>query len=77
MKKSEIQVSMPMTTFEELNKYKEKYQQLHDELNSCFYTQRFDMGLESSIDFDVIKALNIAKKTLSGKYNGIYINYSV
>ena len=77
MKKSEITVSMPMTTFEELEQYKKKYQELQDELKSCFNTQLVDTAVSSSIDFDVIKALNIAKKTLPVKYNGIYINYSV
>lgn len=77
MKKAEITVSMPMTTFEELVRYKNKYQELQDELKSCFDTKAFDSNLESSINFNVIQAVSIAKKTLPVKYNGIYINYSV
>ncbi len=77
MKKSEIMVSMPMTTFEELEQYKKKYQELQDELKSCFNTQLVDTAVSNSINFDVKKALNIAKKTLSSKYNGIDINCTV
>lgn len=77
MKKSEITISMPMTAFEELEQYKKKYRELQDELKSCFDTKAFDSRLESSINFNVIQALNIAKKTLSVKYNGVYVNYSV
>ena len=77
MKKSEIMVSMPMTTFEELEQYKKKYQELQDELKSCFNTQLVDTAVSNSINFNVEKALNIAKKTLSSKYNGIDINCTV
>lgn len=70
-------VSMPMTTFDEFMELKKRYAELQDELKSCFDTTAFDVGNETSINFDVIKALNIAKKTLSIKYNGVYINYSV
>lgn len=77
MKKSEIMVSMPMTTFEELEQYKKKYQELQDELKSCFNTQLVDTAVSNSINFDVKKALNLAKKTLSPKYNGIDINCTV
>ena len=77
MKKSEITVSMPMTTFEELEQYKKKYQELQDELKSCFNTQLVDTSISNSIDFDVKKALNLAKKTLSLKYNGININCNI
>ena len=77
MKKSEIMVSMPMTTFEELEQYKIRLQELQNELNSCFDTTAFDVGNETSINFDVKKALNIAKKSLSSKYNGIDINCNV
>lgn len=73
MKKSEIMVSMPMTTFEELQTYKNKLQELHDELKSCFDTTAFDVDNQTFINFDVKKALNIAKKTLPIKYNGINI----
>lgn len=74
MKKSEIMVSMPMTTFEELEQYKKKLQELQDELRSCFDTTAYDVGNETSINFDVKKALNLAKNTLSAKYSGININ---
>lgn len=77
MKKSEITVSMPMTTFEELEQYKKKLLELQAELKSCFDTTAFDVGNETFINFDIKKALNIAKKTLSVKYNGININCNV
>lgn len=77
MKKSEITVTMPITTYEEFECYKKRYKELQDELKSCFNTKLFDANAESSIDFDVIKVLNIAKKTLPAKYNGIYVNYSI
>ena len=77
MKKSEITVSMPMTTFEEFEDYKKRYKELLDSLKSCFNTQRFDADGDSSIDFDVIKVLNIAKKTLPVKYAEVYVNYNV
>ena len=77
MKKSEIMVSMPMTAFEELEQYKKKYQELQDELKSCFNTQLVDTSISNSIDFDVKKVLNLAKKALPIKYNRININCNV
>jgi hypothetical protein len=75
MKKSEITVSMPMTAFEELEQYKKKYQELQDELNSCFDTKLVDsLGGVNTIDFSIKKVLEICKKTLSVKYNRYNIN---
>ena len=77
MKRSDMTVSMPMTAFEELEEFKMKYQELRAELRSCFDTAAFDAGDETSINFDVIKALNVARKTLSPKYNGVYVHQNV
>ena len=71
MKKSEIMVSMPMTTYEELESYKNKFENLTNELKSCIDTQLYDLGVSTTLNFDVSKALEICKKTLSIKYSNI------
>ena len=74
MKKSEIMVSMPMTTYEELELYKNKFENLTNELKSCIDTQLYDLGVSTTLNFDVSKALEICKKTLSIKYSNIDID---
>ena len=74
MKKSEILVSMPMTTYEELELYKNKFENLTNELKSCIDTQLYDLGVSTTLNFDVSKALEICKKTLSIKYSNIDID---
>ena len=74
MKKSEILVSMPMTTYEELELYKNKFENITNELKSCIDTQPYDSGVSTMLDFDVSKALEICKKTLSIKYSNIDID---
>ena len=74
MKKSEILVSMPMTTYDELELYKNKFENITNELKSCIDTQPYDSGVSTMINFDVSKALEICKKTLSIKYSNIDID---
>lgn len=74
MKKSEIMVSMPMTTYEELESYKNKFENLANELKSCIDTQPYDSGVSTMLNFDVSKSLEICKKTLSVKYSNIDID---
>ena len=74
MKKSEILVSMPMTTYEELELYKNKFENLTKDLKSCIDTQLYDLGVSTTLNFDVSKALEICKKTLSIKYSNIDID---
>ena len=74
MKKSEILVSMPMTTYEELELYKNKFENLTNELKSCIDTQPYHLGVSTTLNFDVSKALEICKKTLSIKYSNIDID---
>ena len=74
MKKSEIMVSMPMTTYEELESYKNKFENLTNELKSCIDTQPYDSGVSNMLNFDVGKALEICKKTLSIKHSNIDID---
>ena len=74
MKKSEILVSMPMTTYEELELYKNKFENITNELKSCIDTQPYYSGVSTMLNFDVSKALEICKKTLSIKYSNIDID---
>ena len=67
-------VSMPMTTYEELELYKNKFENLTNELKSCIDTQLYDLGVSTTLNFDVSKALEICKKTLSIKYSNIDID---
>ena len=71
MKKSEILVSMPMTTYEELELYKNKFENITNELKSCIDTQPYDSGVSTMLNFDVSKALENCKKTLSIKYSNL------
>ena len=59
MKKSEILVSMPMTTYDELELYKNKFENITNELKSCIDTQPYDSGVSTMLNFDVSKALEI------------------
>ena len=74
MKKSEIMVSMPMITSEELESHKNKFENLTNELKSCIDTQPYDSRVSTMLNFDVSKALEICKKTLSIKYSNIDID---
>ena len=65
MKKSEIMVSMPMNTYEELLAFKKEYTDLCNKIRSCF---NFDyLVTENRIDFNVNKALELAKEHLPNR----------
>lgn len=68
MKKSEITVSMPMTTFEELNSYKDKFYDLLNEIRNCYDTTLFDNNADTIISLDVKKLIKLSKSKLNIKY---------
>lgn len=68
MKQSEIIVSLPMTSYNELNNYKEKYYSLVDELKSCLDTRLVDSKVSQEIHLDLKKMIDISKKYISTKY---------
>ena len=61
MKKSEMTVTMPLSTWEEYEKYKESYKELTKELAGCFDDSLLKAGGSQAADFDVKKALDICK----------------
>lgn len=66
MKKSEIMVSMPMTTYEELLSYKENMQKLTDNILACF---NYEFAVtENRLEFDTNKALKLAKHLLPVRF---------
>ena len=64
MKKSEIMVSMPMTTYEELMNFKNEYTNLCSKIRLCF-----DCSNQNIIAFDTNKAFDLCKKYLPDRYN--------
>ena len=64
MKKSEMTVSMPLTTWEEYESYKTKYNELTKKLASCFDDSLIKAGASQSVDFDVKKSLAICREFL-------------
>lgn len=68
MKKSEITVSMPMTTFEELNSYKDKFYELLNDIRNCYDTKLFDNNIDTIISLDVKKLIKLSKSKLNIKY---------
>ena len=65
MKKSEIMVSMPMTTYEELLAFKKEYENLCNKIRGCFNFDYF--ATEDRIDFDTNKALNLGREFLPNR----------
>ena len=61
MKKSEIMVSMPMTTFEELSSYKDRFFDLLNEIKDCYDTTLFDNYMDTIISLDVKKLIKLSK----------------
>lgn len=59
MKKSEISVSMPMTAYEELVAYKEKFYAQRERLRGLF-----TIGADNVLTFACKKAAEMAKETL-------------
>lgn len=71
MKKSEMQVSMPMTSYEELLSWKERYNGLVGNIMLCF---NFDFAeTENRIDFDVNKALELCREYLPFKFKNVNV----
>lgn len=68
MKKSEISINMPLTTFEELNSYKDKFYDLLNEIKSCYNTTLFDNNMDNLISLDVQKLIKVSKSKLNMKY---------
>ena len=60
MKKTEMTVSMPLTSYNEYEEYKSRYEEIVSALAECF-----DASLTASngvVDFDARKALEICKR---------------
>ena len=74
MRKSEMIVSMPMNSYDELIEYKNKYIELMKTLSGTLDTNKVDNNVQLIIEFDSDKALEICKKFLPEKYKGIPIN---
>lgn len=62
MKKSEIMVSMPMNSYEELLEYKKQYEDLVAEIRKCFDTT------QEIITFDTNKSFVLSKKYLLPRF---------
>lgn len=75
MKKSDMTVSMPMTSYEELICFKNKYYQLLAELAECYNTNLFDNNVEKNIHFNFRKCEKIAKEFISSKYRNVNVEF--
>lgn len=64
MKKSEMTVSMPLTTWEEYESYKKNYAALTKSLADCFDDSLLKAGASTSLIFDAKKALAACKQFL-------------
>lgn len=71
MKKSEIMVSMPMTTYEELLSYKESLAKLKTEVLASF-NYSFAVS-ENRLEFNTNDALVVAKSLLPIRYKEMTI----
>lgn len=65
MKKSEMMVSMPMNSYEELLAFKKEYTDLCNKIRACFNFDYF--ATENRIDFDTNKALELGKGYLPNR----------
>ena len=70
MKKSEIMVSMPMTTYEELLLYKESLAKLKTEVLASF---NYSFVSENRLEFNTNDALIVAKSLLPIRYKEMTI----
>lgn len=77
MKKSEITVSMPMTTYEEFSLYKDKFYKLLDEIRNCYDTTLFDKNADTIISLDVKKLIKLSKSKLSIKYQNANLDLNM
>ena len=70
MKKSEMTVSMPLTTWEEYETYKKKYAELTERLSACFDDSLLRAGGSQSADFDARKSLEICREFMPYSMSG-------
>lgn len=77
MKKSEITVSMPMTTYEEFSSYKDKFYKLLDEIRNCYDTTLFDNSADITISLDVKKLIKLSKSKLNIKYQNANLDLNM
>lgn len=77
MKKSEITVSMPMTTYEEFSSYKDKFYKLLDEIRNCYDTRLFDNNTDTMISLDVKKLIKLSKSKLNMKYQNANLDLNM
>lgn len=68
MKKSEITVSMPMISYEELARYKIEYENLLLKIKGCFNLNNLDEGV---IQFDTNAFLLLAKSFLPDRFKNL------
>lgn len=71
MKKSEIHVSMPMTSYEEMLLWKDKYNALVGDIVKCFNLDFAET--ENRIDFNVNLALELCREYLPFKFKNASI----
>ena len=64
MKRSDLTVSMPMTSFDELEEYKKKYMELRDKVCDCLKPSTYE-GID--YEFNVRQALDLVKETTRAK----------
>ena len=65
MKKSEIKVTMPLSTFEEFTRCKTLYDDLKRNLADCYDLSLFTFNKAEPIRFDSVKAEKIAHSYLA------------
>lgn len=66
MKKSEMTVSMPLTSFNEYEEIRRSFEELKKEMSECFDSRPY-LGA-GCVDFDTKKALEICRKFIPYKY---------
>ena len=62
MKKSEITVTMPISSYEELINIKTEYENLVKNISECYDTSLFKMNSAESVRFDYKKAESFLRK---------------
>jgi len=75
MKKSEMSITMPLTTYEEFMQIKTKYENLIEKLLECYDTINFKINPAESIRFDIEKAIKITKEFLPYSYMDAKISF--
>jgi len=73
MKKSEIMVSMPMSTYDELVNYKKEYESIVSKMRECFDNLSI-LESQKVINFDVNKAFCLCKSFLPDRYKNANFN---